>query len=74
MSIPAPRCLQFLAESGGLSAYAATRRIQLRRTGRDGRMQVYSYDYKAVMAGRAANAITLQPGDVVIVPQRRLFE
>lgn len=66
--------LQFLAETGGLSPYAATKRIQIRRTAADGTEKLWIFNYAAVMAGGPAPAITLQKGDVIIVPQRRLFE
>lgn len=65
--------LQFLAETGGLTPYAATKRIQIRRIV-DGQEKVWLFNYAAVMAGGPAPAITLQKGDVIIVPTRRLFE
>lgn len=66
--------LQFLAESGGFTRFAATKRIQLRRT-RGGKSQFYNFDYKAVEKGTATvNTLILRDGDVVIVPERRLFE
>lgn len=72
---PGTTLLQFLAESGGLTNFAATKRIQLRRTDRkSGQENVYLYNYAAVSAGARAPAIQLQDGDVIIVPQRRLFE
>lgn len=66
--------LQFLAETGGLTPFAATKRIQIRRTAADGTEKLWIFNYAAVMAGGAAPAITLQKGDVIIVPTRRLFE
>lgn len=72
---PGTTLLQFLAESGGLTNFAATKRIQLRRTdARTGQDSVYLYNYGAVLAGGTAPSIRLQDGDVIIVPQRRLFE
>lgn len=71
---PGTTLLQALAESGGLTPYAATKRIQLRRTGSNGVQQVYRYDYKAVLTGKSVRTIVLEPGDVVMVPTRRLFE
>ena len=66
--------LQFLAESGGFTRFAATRRIQLRRT-RGGNAIFYNFDYKAIESGAATvNTLILRNGDVVIVPERRLFE
>lgn len=66
--------LQFLAEAGGLTPFAATKRIQLRRMNAAGVEQVYLFNYAAIQAGGAAQNIRLQKGDVVIVPARRLFE
>lgn len=72
---PGTTLLQFLAESGGLTSFAATRRIQLRRTDRSsGEDRLYLYNYNAVSAGGTAPSIRLQDGDVIVVPQRRLFE
>lgn len=72
---PGTTLLQFLAESGGLTNFAATRRIQLRRTDRaSGQDKLYLYNYKAVSAGGTAPSVRLQDGDVIVVPQRRLFE
>jgi len=66
--------LQFLAETGGMTPFAATKRIQLRRTDASGQEKVYLFNYAAIMAGGAAPNITLKRGDVIIVPTRRLFE
>jgi len=67
--------LQFLAQSGGLSRFAATSRIQLRRVDpRTGQETVYKFNYKAVQDGGSAPTIVLRPGDVVVVPERKLFE
>ncbi len=72
---PGSTLLQFLAESGGLTNFAATKRIQLRRIDRaSGQDKVYLYNYNTVATGGAAPSIQLQDGDVIIVPQRRLFE
>ena len=68
--------LQFLAQAGGFTRFAATKRIQLRRTDRKtGQAQVYNFDYHAVERGAApVNAIVLKDGDTIVVPERRLFE
>lgn len=67
--------LQFLAESGGLSRFAATKRIQLRRPDKKTGMEtVYNYNYKAVQAGAKAPVIVLRDGDVIVAPERKLFE
>lgn len=66
--------LQFLAESGGFTRFAATKRIQLRRE-KGGKSLFYNFDYKAVENGASSvNSLVLRDGDVIIVPERRLFE
>lgn len=66
--------LQFLAESGGFTRFAATKRIQVRRE-RGGKSLFYNFDYKAVENGASTvNSLVLRDGDVIIVPERRLFE
>jgi len=73
---PGTSLLQFLAESGGFSRFAATKRIQLRRRDpHSGREFVFKFNYKAVTSGASISTQTvLQPGDVIVVPERRLFE
>ncbi len=67
--------LQFLAASGGLSKFAAAKRIQLRRVDhKTGLESVYNFNYKAIQAGGSAPNIVLKAGDVVVVPERKLFE
>jgi len=68
--------LQFLAESGGFTKFAATKRIQVRRADRKtGKEMVFGFNYKAVESGAASvSSIILQAGDVIVVPERRLFE
>lgn len=67
--------LQFLGETGGLTPFASTKRIQLRRTDKKtGSETVYRYDYRAVQRGAQAPVIVLREGDVIVVPERRLFE
>lgn len=69
------RILQFLAESGGFTRFAATKRLQLRRTDSTGRERIFIIDYRAIERGNAVvTNFTLQEGDVLVVPQRRLFE
>lgn len=66
--------LQALARSGGLGPYAAKKRIQIRRRVRD-HYQLFSFDYKAVERGYdLEDNIYLRDGDVIVVPERRLFE
>jgi polysaccharide export outer membrane protein len=72
---PGTTLLQFLAENGGLTKFAATKRIQLRRVdSKTGKETLYNFDYKAVQRGANAPVIVLREGDVVVVPERRLFE
>ena len=69
--------LQLLAESGGFTRFAATNRVQLRRVNtRTGQESTVGFNYRDALRGGAigAGATVLQPGDVVIVPERRLFE
>lgn len=62
--------LQAFAQVGGFSRFAATKRVQLHRGGK-----IYALDYDAIERGAStAGATTLQDGDVIVVPQRRLFE
>lgn len=56
--------LQAIAQGGGLTRFAATKRIQVRRGNK-----IYGYNYET-----NAGNIRLQKGDVIIVPQRKLFE
>ena len=66
--------LQAIAQAGGFTPFAATKRIQIRRT-IAGAQQVYSIDYRALSNGAALSRdIVLQAGDVILVPERRLFE
>lgn len=73
---PGTTFLQAMAQSGGFSKFAATKRVQLRRTdAASGAQTVYEIDYRALSRGaKLANAIFMQEGDVVLVPERRLFE
>jgi len=68
--------LQFLAQSGGFTKFAAKKRIQVRRTDpATGQSSVFGFNYRAVELGAASvSSIVLQDGDVIVVPERRLFE
>lgn len=69
--------LQFLAEAGGLSRFAAEKRIELLRTdSKTGQVTTYLFNYRTPAGGeKGINGGTkLISGDVVRVPQRRLFE
>jgi polysaccharide export outer membrane protein len=72
--VPGTTVLQLFAQMGGFSKFAATKRIQLRRT-EAGKENVYLINYDAIEQGTSnSGATVLREGDVVIVPQRRLFE
>lgn len=73
---PGTTVLQALAQSGGFTDFAALKRIQVRRTNRLTRVQqVVEINYQALSEGaRMINDFTLADGDVILVPQRRLFE
>ncbi len=68
--------IQALAQTGGFTPYAATKRIILRRTDpRTGQSSVRKINYKAIANGTAVGQdVRLRDGDVIIVPERRLFE
>lgn len=73
---PRTTLLQAFAEMGGFTKFAATKRIQLRRTDpKTGAPVIFSINYEAIEAGQTTDGnITLRDGDVIVVPQRRLFE
>jgi polysaccharide export outer membrane protein len=72
---PGTTLLQFLGQMGGFTQFAAVKRIQLRRADpKTGLESVYQFNYKAVQEGAKAPIIVLKKGDVVIIPERKLFE
>jgi polysaccharide biosynthesis/export protein len=59
---------------GGLSPFAAERRIQVHRQV-GGQDQIHVFDFRAFKHGvNPAGNIVLAPGDVIVVPERGLFE
>ncbi len=67
--------LQFLAEIGGFTDFAATKRIQLHRIDASGKETVYTLNFDAVANGATGTLTgTVAKGDVFIIPPRRLFE
>lgn len=67
---PGSTVLQLFAEMGGFGKFAATKRIQLRR-GADN----FKLNYDQIEAGTSnAGDTTLKDGDVIVIPQRKLFE
>lgn len=71
---PGTTLLQAVAISGGVSRFAAIKRIQLRRTDAQGVQRVTILNYKALADGAVTTDIELEDGDVILVPERRLFE
>lgn len=72
---PGTTILQAIAQGGGLGRFAATKRIQLRRVDAIGQELVYTFNYNAVQNGAASSGnLVMRAGDVIVVPERRLFE
>ena len=66
--------MQAIALSGGLAPFAAKKRIQVRRR-IEGVESVFIFNYNAFEAGTDLEGnIDLRPNDVVVVPERGLFE
>lgn len=63
--------LQAIAQVGGFTRFAATKRIELRRPSKGGET-IHIFNYKD--GGGISGATPLRPGDVIVVPERRLFE
>ncbi len=72
---PGSTLLQALSAAGGLSPFAAEKRVQLRRIDKAGKENIYRVDYDAIERG-ASNVGTTRVynGDVIVIPQRKLFE
>ncbi len=67
---PGTTVLQAFAQMGGFSKFAATKRIQLRRGA-----QNWVLNYQAIeTGGSTAGDFALAEGDVILIPQRKLFE
>jgi polysaccharide export outer membrane protein len=73
---PGTTFLQAMAQSGGLTRFAAVKRVQLRRTDpTTGQPHIFTINYGAILDGaRMRNSVVLQDGDIIVVPERRLFE
>ncbi len=73
---PGTTVLQAFAEAGGVTPFAATKRVQIRRTDRrSGVESLVIFNYDAVQNGAAITSnFALREGDVILVPERRLFE
>ena len=74
--LPGTTLLQAVALAGGPGRFAATKRIQLRRMdAASGQEKLYLFNYRALERGGSIQSmITVREGDVLIVPERRLFE
>ena len=69
-----PTVLQAIALSGGLGPFAAAKRIHVIRKGSGGE-RVFPFNYRLYEKGHNLEGnITLRSGDVVVVPERGLFE
>jgi polysaccharide export outer membrane protein len=67
--------MQAIALAGGVGPFAAKRRIQVRRRGAGGDETIFMFNYKAYEAGADLEGnITLRAGDVIMVPERGLFD
>ena len=71
---PRINMMQAIALAGGLSPFAARQRIQLHRK-INGADSIFVFNYNAYTSGSdTSENINLQSGDIVIVPERGLFE
>jgi len=73
---PGTTLLQALAMAGGPTRFAATKRVQWRRTNsKTGEQLIAIYNYRDIVAGKIGVPLRpLRAGDVIVVPERRLFE
>jgi polysaccharide export outer membrane protein len=66
--------MQAISLAGGLGPFAAKNRIQVRRRDAAGE-QIFAFNYRAYEAGADIEGnVVLRAGDVIIVPERGLFE
>jgi polysaccharide biosynthesis/export protein len=66
--------LQAIAMAGGLGPFAAKKRIQVRRKV-NGQETMYPFNYEDVEEGRDLTGnIFLKDGDVIVVPEKGIFE
>ena len=67
--------MQAIALAGGIGPFAAKARIQVRRRSPGGDETIYMFNYRAYEAGADLEGnITLRAGDVIMVPERGLFD
>lgn len=73
--LPGTTLLQLLSQSGGFTKFAATKRVQLRRKEPGGQQRLFKVNYRAIANGASISTDpTLIEGDVILIPERRLFE
>jgi polysaccharide export outer membrane protein len=74
--LPGTTVLQLLSQAGGFTQFAATKRLQLRRKDAgSGREKLFQIDYRAISRGASLSSDpVLREGDVLLIPERRLFE
>jgi polysaccharide export outer membrane protein len=66
--LPNMTVLQALSSSGGFTQFAKVKAIYVLRT-ENGKQVKHPFDYKAVLRGQSQEQnITLEPGDVIVVP------
>lgn len=67
--------MQAISLAGGVGPFAAKQRIQVRRRGPGGDETIFMFNYKAYEAGMDLEGnIRLRAGDVIMVPERGLFD
>ncbi|GGI33797.1 hypothetical protein GCM10010987_76170 [Bradyrhizobium guangdongense] len=67
--------MQAIALAGGFGPYASKKRIQVRRRAPGGDETIFVFNYRAYEAGADLEGnITLRRGDVIVVPERGLFD
>jgi len=67
--------MQAIALAGGIGPFAAKSRIQVRRRGAGGDETIFMFNYRAYEAGADLEGnIRLRAGDVIMVPERGLFD
>jgi polysaccharide export outer membrane protein len=67
--------MQAIALAGGIGPFAAKSRIQVRRRGAGGDETIFMFNYRAYEAGSDLEGnIKLRAGDVIMVPERGLFD
>ena len=67
--------MQAIALAGGVGPFAAKQRIQVRRRAPGGDETIFMFNYKAYEKGADLEGnIRLRAGDVILVPERGLFD